>query len=272
MCSATASDSELQDASDEVIVTRDFLTAGLSGNGGWNLAQMYCLGMSWPPESGWVDTVLGARIPKLLADEFFAARGVKRSFKAAVEIAERHQLPFCCSSCKQWFQIDEFEPHRRPSRGRKAWCRACCDQASIDTRLNARIDSLHPSQLSHGYSYISRGFWLRQIGFGSYREYLESDLWRLVRARVYSVKGYKCYLCGAPAQAVHHNRYHRNDLLGRRLKFLSPVCNACHETIEFSHGTKLEVRQVAKRFNKHRRRHLSDSNEMTANTNDDSQS
>lgn len=97
--------------------------------------------------------------------------------------------------------------------------------------------------------YRERNATLHAMGFKSYRVYLASDLWKLVRSRVFRKKGRICSLCPAPATSVHHNRYHRNDLLGKNLKFLNPICNACHEEIEFSRtGRKKPLENVANHF------------------------
>lgn len=110
-------------------------------------------------------------------------------------------------------------------------------------------------ELRDGGNYQSRYHYLTELGFGSYQQYLASDLWKKIRARVYRVKGKDCYLCGSPATELHHNRYHRNDLLGKRLKYIHPLCRTCHEEIEFkADGRKSNLRQAMKAK---RRNHLS---------------
>lgn len=107
----------------------------------------------------------------------------------------------------------------------------------------------------NGLSYASRNRNLALLGFRSYADYLKSDLWRKIRAKVFLVKGRACWICGEYATQVHHNRYHRNDLLGKRLRFLNPICGKCHETIEFrGDDSKATVKQAGKAFEQLRAR------------------
>lgn len=108
--------------------------------------------------------------------------------------------------------------------------------------------------LRDGKSYASRNFYLRMLGFCSYAAYLKSDLWKKVRKRVFECKGRDCYLCGKYATQVHHNRYHKNDLTGKRLKFLNPICGECHDGIEFLAGKKASLEQAKRKFDRIRRR------------------
>jgi hypothetical protein len=112
----------------------------------------------------------------------------------------------------------------------------------------------HPKKLWSGMSYQSRFVALRDIGFSSYAEYLASDLWQEIRQKVFKIKGRFCYLCGRPATELHHNRYHRRDLLGKRLKFINPICRKCHGEIEFREGKKSTVAEARKAFQRARRR------------------
>ena len=108
--------------------------------------------------------------------------------------------------------------------------------------------------LFNGRTYESRARVLRRMGFRSYAEYLKSDLWREVKARMFKVKGTNCYLCNRPAYTGHHNRYHEDDLNGNRLKFLHPICQKCHSEIErHSDGTKTEFYEARQRYNRARR-------------------
>lgn len=132
------------------------------------------------------------------------------------------------------------------SSSQKLWCREC--------RLEAKQQALqwravHPKQKHDGKSYHSRDLALRELGFSDYREYLRSSLWKLVRTKVFRVKGRSCYLCSGFADMVHHNRYHKNDLIGKNLAFLFPICSICHERIEFSNkGKKLDLNTAQSRF------------------------
>ena len=71
---------------------------------------------------------------------------------------------------------------------------------------------------------------LAELGFRNYAEYLASPLWRSIRQRVYEAKGDDCQVCGVSrAVEINHERYDRNTLTGKTLKYLVPVCRHCHE-------------------------------------------
>lgn len=106
----------------------------------------------------------------------------------------------------------------------------------------------------HGRTYASRAWFLKKLGFSSYQDYLNSDLWRQVRERVFLTKGRSCWLCGRHADQVHHTRYHAVDLTGKRTKHVHPICGKCHKEIEFTlDGAKATVGQAKKEFKKRRR-------------------
>ena len=87
------------------------------------------------------------------------------------------------------------------------------------------------------FTYVGRNQALKNIGFGGYKEYLKSPLWKNIRKRVFEKKGEMCMLCQKnKATAIHHRRYSVVDLVGDDLTFLEPICNDCHEWLEFSCG------------------------------------
>lgn len=132
----------------------------------------------------------------------------------------------------------------------KKWCKTCC-------RAHGRSTAVGQSKERNGQNYLSRWHNLKALGFKDYREYLASDLWREVRAKVFHAKGSICYLCPNPATELHHNRYHTNDLTGKRMKYIHPICRSCHERIEFvGVGQKAAVGQAKKSFKKLRKRKL----------------
>lgn len=67
-----------------------------------------------------------------------------------------------------------------------------------------------------------------------YQIYLESDLWKHIRARVLARDGGICRMCGSTAQTVHHESYDREVLDGRRDDKLHSLCKLCHSDIEFT--------------------------------------
>lgn len=154
---------------------------------------------------------------------------------------------------------DERMPNKTCHR-----CRNDYDEAVFAIRKNGNRNAYCPPCLQYikdrgkaGRSYDSRDAELRRIGFDSYRDYLRSDLWRAVREKVFEAKGRACHLCGGVANQVHHNRYHANDLTGKRLAYLNPVCDSCHRKIEFRRGLKIgHLSAVKRKYTKRRKRRL----------------
>lgn len=71
------------------------------------------------------------------------------------------------------------------------------------------------------------------MGYASYQTYLKSDLWASIRSQVLKDDP-DCYAnCGRKATQVHHGKYTKKELEGRRLSFLYPVCGYCHWKSEF---------------------------------------
>lgn len=165
---------------------------------------------------------------------------------------KRIQIAQACPKCGEENKTYTFVY----STGRpRKWCADCCQIAGkTKSKSVAALNRLGVGPRS-GNDYQSRQSALNYIGFADYKSYLASDLWRGIRRKVYKIKGSNCYLCGAPAQALHHNRYHKNDLLGRKLRFINPICHPCHKEIEFQgeDGKKSTVRQAKRAFIKKRK-------------------
>lgn len=102
-------------------------------------------------------------------------------------------------------------------------------------------------------TYAARNAILKSIGFDSYADYLNSDLWISLRERVYREKGRVCFLCGRSATQVHHVGYGRKTLLGKKTGALKPVCGGCHHAIEFKGGEKLSIKNAQKQLRRVRR-------------------
>lgn len=89
--------------------------------------------------------------------------------------------------------------------------------------------------------YAQRDKVLLEMGFSSYREYLDSKLWKSIRARIFRVCS--ICVCGEPATECHHRSYKRRYLEGRgRIhKYITPVCRKCHQQIEFEGSEKMSL-------------------------------
>jgi hypothetical protein len=94
--------------------------------------------------------------------------------------------------------------------------------------------------------YEVRNETLKRMGFNSYREYLESPLWKSIRAKVLARDRCKCLKCGQEAREVHHKSYERGVLLGwaSKRRHLISLCRACHEGAEFCDGRKTKLSEA----------------------------
>lgn len=92
--------------------------------------------------------------------------------------------------------------------------------------------------------YAERDYNLFKIGFESYKDYLNSELWREIRKNVLSSSRYKCGICNCGANQVHHIDYSQDTLLGKDLSHLISVCPKCHKGVEFIDGVKLDYNEM----------------------------
>ena len=60
-------------------ITNDFIVAGMSGNGGFNYAQLKLLGVETPPQTGWKERIIGTKIPRETARKYLAMKGKTKS-------------------------------------------------------------------------------------------------------------------------------------------------------------------------------------------------
>lgn len=106
----------------------------------------------------------------------------------------------------------------------------------------------------NGHSYDERDSNLRKMQFKCYRDYLNSNLWGRIRNKVFQRKGYRCSLCSGHAEELHHNRYSLEDLQGKDISHIHPVCSLCHYMVEHTaSGTKRDLIGAKDEFN-HRRK------------------
>lgn len=73
---------------------------------------------------------------------------------------------------------------------------------------------------------------LRELGYRSYREYINSDDWKSI-SREKLAETPNCQRCGKKANQVHHTDYSFEVILGIDRTKLVSLCGACHRAIEF---------------------------------------
>lgn len=106
------------------------------------------------------------------------------------------------------------------------------------------MQSMRQGRFTH---YTTRKFVLKELGFNSYQQYLESDLWREIRANVLKANS-KCQVCTKDADIVHHKSYTKMTMMGLKPSELVPLCNSCHYKIEFEFGEKTTLDEADRRL------------------------
>lgn len=66
-----------------VILTEEIFQQGMSGNGGFTYAQAELLGAETPLRRGWKSSLIGKKIPREIAEQFIALKGVKKKQRRA---------------------------------------------------------------------------------------------------------------------------------------------------------------------------------------------
>ena len=109
----------------------------------------------------------------------------------------------------------------RPATGRRSHARATDMKDETRSRFYAGRDKA-----------------LKNLGFASYRDYLNSDLWHSIRESVLQRDNHLCVPCGKKATQVHHMRYTHSVLKGLDLGGLISICGGCHVSAEFHYDQK----------------------------------
>lgn len=94
-------------------------------------------------------------------------------------------------------------------------------------------------------AYKQRNDRLSTLGYAGYQEYLKSDDWKAIKEVVFQ-KHKDCCVCGGVASQLHHWDYHDLTMLGLNNEFLLPICDGCHEGIEFDGSRKRSLKEVQK--------------------------
>lgn len=61
-------------------VSEEWIRRYQSGGGGWNQAQLECIGVKWPPEHGWISRAVGREISDAERARFEFLQGRTRKF------------------------------------------------------------------------------------------------------------------------------------------------------------------------------------------------
>ena len=82
-------------------------------------------------------------------------------------------------------------------------------------------------------AYTERDELLLSLGFDSYRDYLGSPAWAVIRSAKLANQPL-CEICGSAAEEIHHLSYSHSALTGRSESDLVSVCRSHHVAIEFT--------------------------------------
>lgn len=77
----------------------------------------------------------------------------------------------------------------------------------------------------------------RSIGFKTYEDYLESELWQRIRDYLTRKYTYRCTFCRDPTTELFHSGYNVDHLLSRDINSTIPVCKQCRRRIEWPDNT-----------------------------------
>lgn len=123
----------------DITLTSELLHSAASANRGWNRKQLAVLGVSWPPQKGWLSALVGRTVSAGVWEQFVALRGTtirkvdlrrddtpKKKFKTH-DVLGRPLCRACghnprkpgvliCGRCArtgspvQWDRIGDFQP------------------------------------------------------------------------------------------------------------------------------------------------------------------
>ncbi len=88
------------------------------------------------------------------------------------------------------------------------------------------------------HTYTARNALLPRLGFPTYADYLNSELWAEIRDAILDRDGRRCRLCNKQAHIVHHIDYAEQTMRGETLDALVSLCHSCHYDVEFTKDEK----------------------------------
>lgn len=96
--------------------------------------------------------------------------------------------------------------------------------------------------------YRKRARHLRDMGYESYADYLDSPEWKALRTRFLRRADWKCEVCGKRATQVHHRAYDPGSLQGQTWSLVA-LCRDCHRYAEFDEtGRKMTTNRANRRL------------------------
>lgn len=99
-------------------------------------------------------------------------------------------------------------------------------------------------------TYRERDKELTSLGFSCYTDYLDSELWKVIRKVVFQRDNFKCQIDGCERKGkldAHHVTYSRATLLGMNPGGLVTLCRYHHRLVEYSGKRKLSLEKVQRK-------------------------
>lgn len=132
-------------------ITDDFIIAGMSGNGGFNYAQLRLLGVETPPKSGWKDRIIGKKIPKSVAQEYL---NMKSRTKKVVRKEKIKQIQSELFGKENKIEITEAEKNIIrfcvEESYRASLERGCLERAEIAKRILEKLNLIKKKEEAEG--------------------------------------------------------------------------------------------------------------------------
>lgn len=157
--------------------------------------------------------------------------------KVSVKGTVKKRYFFRCVGCERYTLLKAFS--RRFDRRKVKPCRHC----------GAYLRDCNTPELKEAKTLFPWKPKRRRKKDWYHHEYLKSDLWKTIKARVLARDGNVCLACDRPAVLVHHKSYDQQVLAGYRDDLLVSLCGDCHGKIEFDEaGKKVDVHEANRRL------------------------
>jgi hypothetical protein len=251
-----------------VKMTEEILSSNSLPDGRFCYMQLRSLAVQFPLSPNWKDTVIGKIFWSDSVDAFLAMKGRGEVVTFGIKpISMKEPIPSgkkVCTSCKILLLPYQF-PLAKGGKLRKDECNRCLSGKRRREKLSRKFkikqgkkkakkkqkQQTKPIATTHDTtSYFERNIILKEMGFETYADYLISSTWKKIKNRVRKAKGKFCVICRDKATEYHHLNYGKPDLLGDTIANIVPICNVCHESIEFEDGRKLTAHASRIKFEK----------------------
>ena len=246
-----------------VKMTEEILSSGSLPDGRFCYHQLRALAVQFPLSPNWKESIIGKIFWSDSVDEFIEMRGRGKIVTGLTPIFSDKPIPKDqqkkkCVLCNKGMKLSRF-PFLKGGVDRRDECGGCWSNLKRKNKKGKRKNKkktpkikpvTHSIPSKETTSYFERNIILKEIGFATYADYLISPTWKKIKSRVRKAKGKFCVICRDKATEYHHLNYGKPDLLGETIANIVPICNVCHESIEFEDGKKLTAHASRIKFEK----------------------